>query len=61
MPDWKTEIMRRLAPLRLEPQREAEIAEELAEHLEDRANAAPCRATVAEGQSRRRGWIPSRH
>jgi putative ABC transport system permease protein len=35
MPDWKIEIMRRLAPLRLEPQREAEIAEEMAQHLED--------------------------
>jgi putative ABC transport system permease protein len=33
---WKREIGRRLASLRLEPTREAEIVEELAQHLEDR-------------------------
>jgi putative ABC transport system permease protein len=36
MPDWKGEITRRLAPLRLAQVREAEIVEELAQHLEDR-------------------------
>jgi predicted permease len=36
MPEWKPEILRRLAPLRLSPTREAEIADELAQHLEDR-------------------------
>jgi len=36
MPDWKPEILRRLAPLKLTPAREAEIAEEIAQHLEDR-------------------------
>ena len=36
MPDWKAEIARRLASLKLEPAREAEITEELAQHLEDR-------------------------
>jgi len=36
MPDWKPEILRRLGPLNLAPTREAEIAEELAQHLEDR-------------------------
>jgi macrolide transport system ATP-binding/permease protein len=36
MPEWKPEILRRLAPLRLAPAREAEIADELAYHLEDR-------------------------
>jgi hypothetical protein len=36
MPEWKPEILRRLAPLKLSPTREAEIAEEIAEHLEDR-------------------------
>ncbi len=35
MPDWKTEIRRRLANLRLEPAREAAIIEELAAHLEE--------------------------
>jgi hypothetical protein len=36
MPDWKPEILRRLAPLNLAPTREAEIADELSQHLEDR-------------------------
>ncbi len=36
MPDWKQEILRRLAPLKLAAAREAEIAEEIAQHLEDR-------------------------
>ncbi|MEK6406539.1 MAG: ABC transporter permease [Acidobacteriota bacterium] len=36
MPDWKHEIRRRLAELKLDPAREAEIVEELAQHLEDR-------------------------
>src|SRR5215469_5332737 len=36
MPEWKSEILRRLAPLNLAPAREAEIADELAQHLEDR-------------------------
>lgn len=36
MPDWKPEIIRCLASLNLDPAREAEIAEELAQHLEDR-------------------------
>src|SRR5262245_15478344 len=36
MPDWKQEIGHRLANLKLEPAREAEIVEELSLHLEDR-------------------------
>jgi ABC-type antimicrobial peptide transport system permease subunit len=36
MPEWKPEILRRLKPLKLCPAREAEIAEEVAQHLEDR-------------------------
>ena len=36
MPDWRAEIRARLAPLRLAPLREAEIVEEVAQHLEDR-------------------------
>ncbi len=35
MPDWKPEIRRRLANLKLEPTREAAIVEELAQHLDD--------------------------
>ncbi len=36
MPDWKQEIRQRLANLTLEPTREAEIVEELSQHLDDR-------------------------
>jgi len=35
MTDWKQEIRQRLADLRIEPTREAEIVDELAQHLED--------------------------
>ncbi|HVH61914.1 MAG TPA: ABC transporter permease [Candidatus Sulfotelmatobacter sp.] len=46
MPDWKPEILRRLASLKLSPTREAEIANELAQHLEDRY-----RELLSAGQS----------
>src|SRR5690349_1276834 len=36
MPDWKKEISRRTAKLKLSPARESEIVEELAQHLDDR-------------------------
>jgi len=36
MPDWKSEVGERLRGLRLDPAREAEIVEELSQHLEDR-------------------------
>jgi putative ABC transport system permease protein len=36
MPEWKEEIRKRLADLKLSPVREAEIVEELAQHLGDR-------------------------
>jgi predicted permease len=36
LPEWKPEILRRLTALKLSPTREAEIADELAQHLEDR-------------------------
>ena len=36
MPDWKQEINRLLENLRIDPAREAAIAEELSQHLEDR-------------------------
>ena len=35
MPDWKCEIKRRLAGVKLEPAREAAIIEELVQYLED--------------------------
>ena len=36
MPDWKKEIRRRMARLKLAPARESEIVEELGQHLDDR-------------------------
>lgn len=36
MPDWKTIVRQRLAPLRLQAPEEAGLTEELAQHLEDR-------------------------
>jgi putative ABC transport system permease protein len=36
MPEWKPEIVRRLASLKLSPARESEIAEEIEQHLDDR-------------------------
>jgi putative ABC transport system permease protein len=40
MPDWKQEVQSRLRGLRLKPAREAEIVEELSQHLEDRYEEA---------------------
>ena len=57
MIEWKQEIRQRLASLKLDPTREAEIVEELAQHLEDRyaellaggaTNAEAGRRTLAE-------------
>src|SRR2546423_13266422 len=36
MPDWRAEIRRRLVHARLSPAREAEVVEELAQHVQDR-------------------------
>src|SRR5919199_378358 len=36
MPDWTSEVRKRLSSLRLSPARNAEIVEELSQHLEDR-------------------------
>lgn len=36
MPDWRSAVRARLTALRLAPEREAEIAEEVAQHLDDR-------------------------
>src|SRR5580658_10660293 len=46
MPEWKPEILRRLASLKLSAAREAEIADELEQHLEDRYHEL-----LATGQS----------
>jgi putative ABC transport system permease protein len=57
MPEWRRLVQQRLAPLRLPPEREMEIAEEISQHLEDRyaellaGGFEPdeaCRAALAE-------------
>src|SRR6266576_5763069 len=48
MPDWKKEIRERLAGLRLAPTRDAEIVEELAQHLEDYYEDLLANGTAAE-------------
>jgi len=51
MPDWKAKLRERLAGLRLPAAREAEIVEELAQHLEDfHAEAMSGGASVAEAE-----------
>lgn len=53
MTDWKHLVRRQLAPLRLPPERESEIAEELALHLEAvYETAVDDGATEAEAQAR---------
>ena len=51
MPDFKTEIRRSLAGLDLSPEREEEIAEELAQDLEERFEQAMCRG-ASENEAR---------
>src|SRR5262245_27131013 len=53
MPEWKEEIRRRLASLKLGPMREAAIGEELAQHLADYyEEALASGATEAEAYQR---------
>lgn len=52
MPDFKTEIRVRLAPLQLSPARETEIVHELSQHLEDEYDQALSRG-VSEQEARR--------
>jgi putative ABC transport system permease protein len=52
MLEWKQEILKRLAHLELAPAREAEIAEELAQHLEDRFQELQA-SGAAEDEARR--------
>ena len=52
MPDFKDEIRKRLANLKLAPAREAELVEELAQHLEDEYEDAVARCAT-EDEARR--------
>jgi putative ABC transport system permease protein len=38
MPEWKEEVRKRLGTLKLDPMREEELADEIAQHLQDRYN-----------------------
>jgi putative ABC transport system permease protein len=51
MPDWKKEIRAVLAPLQLEPMREAELVEELSQHLRDRYDEMLADGSDAEAAS----------
>src|SRR5262245_12997160 len=50
--DWKQEIRKRLARLKLAPSREAEIVEELSQHLEDRYAESLASGATPEEASR---------
>ncbi len=52
MPEWKREITERLAALELDPAREAEIVEELSQHLEDRYAESLARGASPEDAHR---------
>ncbi|MGE3342852.1 MAG: ADOP family duplicated permease [Vicinamibacterales bacterium] len=52
MPDWTLELRERLAGLSLDPAREAEIIEELSQHLDERF-AELCASGVADAEARR--------
>ena len=61
MPDWRDEIRQRLADLKLEPTREAEIVEELTQHLEDRCSELTAAGvTPAEAERRTRAELHGR-
>ena len=60
MPDWKKKIRSRLAGLAIEPARESEIIDELAQHLEDRY-AEYLADGVPEAEARRRVLAELRH
>jgi putative ABC transport system permease protein len=52
MPDWRTELRQRLVPAGLDPLREAEVVEELAQHLEDRQAELVARGLTLEDATR---------
>src|SRR5262245_51445435 len=52
MPEWKQEIRRRLAGSKLEPAREAEIVEELSQHVEDHYRESLARGATEEEAAR---------
>jgi len=55
MPDWSGEIRRRLSTVRLPPEREAAIVDEVAQHLEDRHQTLLASGQPA-AEAERRAW-----
>lgn len=55
MPDWSGEIRRRLSAVRLPPEREAGIVDEVAQHLEDRYQSLLTSGQPA-AEAERRAW-----
>ena len=55
MPDWSGEIRRRLSAVRLPPEREAAIVDEVAQHLEDRYQTLLASGQPAAEAERARG------
>src|SRR5258706_2280938 len=68
MADWRGDIRRRLANARLSPVREAEVIEELSQHLQDRydelraagADGVTARATALAELDEDGAWPPER-
>jgi putative ABC transport system permease protein len=52
MPDWVTHLRARLARLRLDPAREAEIVEEMSQHLDERFAELRARGATEEDAAR---------
>jgi len=52
MHDWQSEVRARLAPLRLRPEREADIVDEIAQHLAERYREAIAGGASAEEATR---------
>ena len=52
MLNWKSEIQKRLPSLRIEPQREAEIIDELSSHIQDRYDEL-CASGLSQQDARR--------
>ncbi len=67
MPDWAPHVRPRLSPLRLSPAREAEIVDELSQHLDDRwreltaGGASPDEATRLTLADFREGNVLARY
>src|SRR5688572_32668625 len=52
MHDWHSEVRARLAPLNLKPEREADIVDEIAQHLAERYREATQGGATAEEATR---------